>query len=994
MLPPPKGWRADAGLGPVARLWSFALIALAVGCGGGGTEPPPPQAASLALIIQPSTQSRSRVNLAAQPVVQLQDDQGAAVSQEGVPITVSIANGGGSLSGTTTVSTASNGQATFVELAVGGAVGPRTLVFTSPNLTPVTSATIDLSAGTAAAVAANGGDGQSAGAGNALATAPSVVVRDADDNPVGSVPVTFEVTAGGGTVDPATAIITDGDGVATVSSWTLGLTPGLNSLRAMADVGGPAFVFAATGLAGATISGTITVSNGLQARTRTPRPTASAASIPLLARSKVLRSQRMNLPGSRSRSSVRPERAPRVPRYTPDELIVTFRAPAVGAPALGSAALASRSTAAVAGARIRARLAPHISADGLALAGVSPVTLAARLRVRNRADLERVAAALRSDPAIATVERNRIVRLDGDVLPGSRHLQPAGVRLPAKQSNDPLYPFQAWHYGMIDAPGAWSTTTGSATVLVAVIDNGIRFDHPAIADNLTSDGYDFVSNGRLLLCSGAIVGSSGDGDGYDSDPTIPADYDFDSENDCAGELKEAGNHGLHVAGTIGAVGDDGVGVTGINWSVRIRPIRVLDVTGRGTDYDIAQGLLYAAGLPADDGSGGVVQAATGAKIINMSLGGPGASTDLQDAVEAASNAGALIIAAAGNAGTSDPNFPAAYPQVLSVSAVGPDRTLASYSSFGSTVDIAAPGGDIGDGDGSFGVISTVWNFVTGTPSYETENGTSMAAPHVSGVAALILARNPGLDASQLRSRLTDFAVDVGDPGPDDQYGAGIVNARNSLAQNLAPPRQLRARLFNALSGSPIQTVPVGGNGSYSFEGVTNGTYHVFAGQDEDGDQLIGIPGRRWGAFGGVATPTSLVISGAGTNHASFAVGLPSEVEPNGTLADAAVLPVGGYFRGTIGRADVDVYRVLIPEAGQYTFETSPVQGACGFALEEDTVLGLYDENGDLITSNDDIDADAFDFCSGVTATLEPGTYHVGVQGISGGVYRVQARSGP
>jgi hypothetical protein len=111
------------------------------------------------------------------------------------------------------------------------------------------------------------------------------------------------------------------------------------------------------------------------------------------------------------------------------------------------------------------------------------------------------------------------------------------------------------------------------------------------------------------------------------------------------------------------------------------------------------------------------------------------------------------------------------------------------------------------------------------------------------------------------------------------------------------------------------------------------------------------------------------------------------------LANADILPVGGYVRGTMDPVDVDVYRVLIPQAGQYTFETSPVDGACGFALEEDTLLRLYDADGALIASNDDIDTDAFNFCARVTKTLAAGTYHVHVRGLFGGVYRVQVRSG-
>jgi serine protease len=618
--------------------------------------------------------------------------------------------------------------------------------------------------------------------------------------------------------------------------------------------------------------------------------------------------------------------------------------------------------------------------------GVSPAILTAKIRVPEGTDLKGVAAALLADPAVATVDRNPMIWSD--------RVRSRVAALPPTTANDPFYSYQAWHYGMIDVPEAWSITTGSTSVLVAVVDDGIRFDHPAIAANLTSDGFDFVSEIPVDICGGGSTTIAADGNGYDPDPTIPAEYEFNDDLQCLGPLLEAGNHGLHVAGTIGATGNDGLGVTGVNWRVHIRPVRVLGVQGGGTLYDIAQGILYAAGLPADNGAGGTIQAPTGAKIINLSLGTPVNVPVLADAITAASNAGALIVAAAGNAGTSEANFPASYPQVLSVSAVGPDRELASYSSFGSTVDIAAPGGDFADGDDSFGVGSTVWNFVSSSPQYAFEQGTSMAAPHVSGVAALILAANPGLTAAQLRSRLTDFAVDVGAAGRDDNYGAGIVNARNSLAQNLAPDRQLRARLYDALTGSVVQTVSASGGGAYTFTTVLDGAYQVFAGQDEDGDQLIGLPGRRWGAFGGSASPTSISVNGAGTHPASFSIGFPAEAEPNETLSDAAVLPVGGYFRGMMSPTDVDVYSVLIPQTRPYIFETSPVDGACGFAQEEDTILELYGANGVLIVSNDDIDPDAVNFCSRITTTLGPGTYQVRVRGLTGGTYRVQARAGP
>jgi hypothetical protein len=368
---------------------------------------------------------------------------------------------------------------------------------------------------------------------------------------------------------------------------------------------------------------------------------------------------------------------------------------------------------------------------------------------------------------------------------------------------------------------------------------------------------------------------------------------------------------------------------------------------------------------------------------------------VEQAVIDATNAGALIVASAGNEPTSVANYPAAYEQVLSVSAVGPDGLLASYSSFGPTVDIAAPGGDFDDGGNiSFTVLSTWWDFAEG-PVYAGAQGTSMAAPHVTGVAALLLAQNPTLTHAQMRSRLTSHAVDIGTPGADGQYGAGLVNARNSLTQTSAAPAALYARLYAAGTGGVVRTVAAQSDGAYSFPMLENGNYLVFAGQDENNDMTIGVPGRRWGANGGSAAPTPITVSGVATYTASFTIGLPAEVEPNGSAEGADALALGGYITGAISdpETDLDLFKVAIPNAGQYTFETVAVSGACGFALEEDTILGLFDSGGNLIIDHDNMNEDTFNFCGRITRTLTPGTYYVGVIGYFGGRYRVSMRSG-
>jgi len=370
-------------------------------------------------------------------------------------------------------------------------------------------------------------------------------------------------------------------------------------------------------------------------------------------------------------------------------------------------------------------------------------------------------------------------------------------------------------------------------------------------------------------------------------------------------------------------------------------------------------------------------------------------------VIAATNAGALVVAAAGNSGTPALNYPAAFPQAVSVSAVGPDGRLASYSSFGPTVDIAAPGGDFADSSAgsygaSYGVLSTVWNFQTNQAAYAFYEGTSMATPHVTGVAALVLAREPGLSAAALRARLTGFAVDVGSDGPDQFYGAGIVNARNSLTQSLAPPRQLYARLYDATNGAIVSTQAAGNSGSYAFTGLSDGSYDVFAGEDENGDHVLGSPGRRWGAFGSATAPTVVTVAKGGTYAAPFTIGLPLEREPNDAIGDADLLYVGGSLYGTLPPGDLDVTRIPIVTAGQYTFETSGWEGACGFALEEDTIIKLDDAALNVIDVNDDIDRAFSNYCSRVTASLSAGTYYLFVYaygGGSGGQYRVSVRAG-
>lgn len=320
-------------------------------------------------------------------------------------------------------------------------------------------------------------------------------------------------------------------------------------------------------------------------------------------------------------------------------------------------------------------------------------------------------------------------------LPGVRCASPNYVLQPFVEPNDTYYDKQ-WHYPQINLPQAWDLTQGSASVIVAVLDTGIVSAHPEFAGRLIT-GYDMISDPT----------NAGDGNGRDPNPEDVGDQQTPQGSSF---------HGTHVAGTIGANGNDGQGVAGVDWNCRIMPVRVLG-RGGGTVDDIANGILFAARLPNASGA----LPAQRADIVNMSLGGPGLSSVLEQACNQAAAAGVLLVAAAGNDNSDEPNSPAAFDSVLSVGAVDLVRQRAPYSNFAPSVDLWAPGGDMGaDRNGDTypdGVLSTMADD-QGQLFFEFENGTSMASPHVAGVAALVKAANPSLTAAQIRSVLIASAT--------------------------------------------------------------------------------------------------------------------------------------------------------------------------------------------------------------------------------------------
>jgi len=826
------------------------------------------------------------------------------------------------------------------------------------------------------------GANQSGDAAAMLASPLVVQALDGAKKAVAGVPVTWTVI-GGGTVSSATST-TGADGKASVT-WTLALAPGTQIVTATSSqIPNVSVSFVANN--GATISGTVTTIAGLPFAANFSRSMS--------------RGLRLSAP---SRSVTRQPSAIRI--------VVGFKNDVLGVAAAGGMAYRSMSLARDADTRLQTRVAAITKGMPVARAEVSPALLAVRLQMTDTSTIDATIATLRADPSVEWVERDEIISIrDGAPRPkadipfasADREASPSTLAA-ARYPSDPGLRQQLWGANMVDLPRAWSITTGSANVVVASIDMGVRFDHPDMAGVYTTDGYDFVSNGSFgapeMMCDGTTFSSTdGDGDGPDSDPTDPDDIDFDDFSGCW-DHSTLGDHGLWTSGIIGALGNDGVGGTGVSWSVKIRPIRVLGITGSGSDFDIAQGVLYAAGLPAVGANAALVQAPSRAQIINMSLGGPGRSNALRTAINAAVNAGSLIVASAGNSGLDTPQYPAAYDGVMAVAAVGEDGLLATYSTGGTFVSVAAPGGDFRfDDNGGGGVYGPGWDFSAGSPRHLFGYGTSAAAPYVSGIAALLLAQTPSLTAAQLRARIEQFATRPVGTTRSDSYGWGIANAYNALTQQNGPPRATLVRLVETTTGA-LRAAVATTNGNFVLSRIPTGSYYVQAGEDESGDGIIGAAGRRFAWAGGFGAPTLFTVNNNAQSTA-IALGIPNEVEPNDDAAHANTLSVGSYVTGNITPPDVrDVYRVVIATAGVYTFETSGLVGSCGYGIELDTFLTLATSAGSSLGTNDNFTSTTSRWCSRIQTTLQPGTYFVTVAGtaVNGfadhGRYRLEVRSG-
>ncbi|PBC95452.1 serine protease [Streptomyces sp. Ag82_O1-15] len=377
--------------------------------------------------------------------------------------------------------------------------------------------------------------------------------------------------------------------------------------------------------------------------------------------------------------------------------------------------------------------------------GAALVGLGDRLGTKDVAD---VIAQYRADPQVA-------------------YAVPDRLNTPQADPNDTEYTKQWDLYeakaGM-NVPGAWSTSTGSG-VTVAVIDTGY-VAHSDVAANIVA-GYDFISDTAVSV----------DGDGRDSNPADPGDYY--AANECGSGIPASDSswHGTHVAGTIAAVTGNNKGIAGIAYGAKISPLRVLGKCG-GYDSDIIDAITWASGGTVS----GVPANANVAKVINMSLGGSGACTSAtQSAITAAVNRGTTVVVAAGNDNDNASGYsPASCNNVITVAATGRSGSRASYSNYGSIVDISAPGGDMSTATAN-GIYSTL-NSGSKTPSSESYayyQGTSMATPHIVGLVALMKSANSSLTPAQIETALKNNARAL--PGTcSGGCGAGLADATKTV----------------------------------------------------------------------------------------------------------------------------------------------------------------------------------------------------------------------
>lgn len=346
------------------------------------------------------------------------------------------------------------------------------------------------------------------------------------------------------------------------------------------------------------------------------------------------------------------------------------------------------------------------------------------------ASVEQLIAAYEKDLSIDYVEPNYIVHAK-TIVP-----------------NDPSFSLQ-WGIPKVKANLVWDMSNNSDSVVIAIIDTGISLDHEDLVEMIWHNSKEDSAANRN---NGIDDDNNGFIDDYQG-------WNFVSKNN---NPKDAAGHGTHVAGIAAAAANNSNGIAGIAWNSKIMAIKVLNDNGIGTDGDIIDGIRYAAD--------------NGAKIINLSFGQLSSSDSLDEAVQYAYNKGCIIVAAAGNDGVSNFEYPASFNNVISVASTDKNNQRSSFSNFNNMVDVCAPGGDGEPSD-----RGDIYSCVPGN-SYGYRNGTSMSVPLVSGLAALHLYKNPSWTNTQVVNQIINTADDLGTAGRDDYFGFGKINVARALDQ--------------------------------------------------------------------------------------------------------------------------------------------------------------------------------------------------------------------
>lgn len=406
--------------------------------------------------------------------------------------------------------------------------------------------------------------------------------------------------------------------------------------------------------------------------------------------------------------------------------------------------------------------------------------------------------------------------------------------------NDPKFTPDQWYLqgtqpAAINAQSAWDQTTGAASVVVAVIDTGVRGDHEELAGTKLLPGYDFVSCDSATSCA-----TANDGDGRDADPSDPGDWEVVGTTTYPSSW-----HGTRVSSLIAANTNNAAGIAGIAWASRVLPLRALGVGG-GYISDVAAAMRWAVGLNVP----GIADNPNPARIINMSLGGDGTcSATYQSAVAEVIAAGALIVAAAGN-DSNAVDQPANCAGVLAVAGVRHTGTKVGYSSFGAEVGVAAPAGNcvnLGTGQQCLYPITSAVNLGTTVPAANgyTSNinpnapyGTSFAAPQAAGVAALMLAVNPALTPAKLIERIK-------------------ATARAFPTDNTLPTCPLTGAVGSAIDGQCNCTTTTCGAGLLDAPGAVTQALRPVASQSYSGTNAVGYTLSLSGSASSAVTGASL-----------------------------------------------------------------------------------------------------------------------------------------